>query len=324
MQSPATNSVTTPSQPVNHFSLEDLQTLLFKGKSRLAQIVGGIAEKQRARSPQWTVPTDAVVDYLAIEGSRHGVNPIKAKRYTTSKRIKKDKGYGPVPAIDLPKTEIRFNSVTPEDHGWAMGQKAFARSQTMPRLLKNFCPDCREIVVNEMNEPVRETRGVYLPVEHCCNSVHRLEEGELIAIMTVAEFDAENAAKKEREIQTAKESRSKRQELMGCVPGEEVMFESFRSVVWRQHYSPMAKLMKLCASVHEMLKSEESDDIWEAIDEMSYKEACRYLLTHMRWMVEKRIAGKPRHGAEGNDPLPNYPEARSFEDIVLESRTFPN
>lgn len=57
MNVPASNSVTNPSQSVNHFSLEELQQLLFKGKSRLAQIVVGIAEKQQARSPQWTAPT---------------------------------------------------------------------------------------------------------------------------------------------------------------------------------------------------------------------------------------------------------------------------
>jgi hypothetical protein len=62
---------------------------------------------------------------------------------------------------------VRFHAVTPEDVAWSSRQSAFPHSQPMPRTLKNYCVSCTEMVTDG-DTVLRETRGMYLPIEHDC------------------------------------------------------------------------------------------------------------------------------------------------------------
>jgi hypothetical protein len=78
----------------------------------------------------------------------------------------------------------RFGQVTPEDVVWASRQSAFPHSQPMPRCFKNFCPHCAEVVTNS-DSVLRETKGLYLPIEHECPKVHVVEGVPTIAHKSV-------------------------------------------------------------------------------------------------------------------------------------------
>jgi hypothetical protein len=204
-------------------------------------------------------------------------------------------------AADLAPKRVIIDYLADEE--WATGQKAFAHSQAMPRLLKNFCPTCVEMVLVG-DKPVRVTRGVYLPIEHQCGSVHRSDGGQLTPVMTVAEFDAANAAKRVRERQAVKEDRI-----------------TFKANYTKVNQSAMFKLMNLLYGTDPATLPDEEV---EQVEEMPYAKALRFLLAKKRWSIEKQMVGRRRRGWEAGDPLPYYPEARLFEDIFSESRTFPN
>jgi hypothetical protein len=59
-----------------------------------------------------------------------------------------------------------------DDHEWVERQKPFPHTLSMPRKLTAYCPNCTEIVLS-VKKPwvIRMTKGVYLPIEHECNSV---------------------------------------------------------------------------------------------------------------------------------------------------------
>jgi len=58
------------------------------------------------------------------------------------------------------------------DQEWAAEQTQFPHTLPMPRSLKTFCPDCVDAVLDiARNKYLRTTRGVYLPIDHECNSV---------------------------------------------------------------------------------------------------------------------------------------------------------
>ena len=94
------------------------------------------------------------------------------KSVTTVATIKKDKGHHPMPIdVHVQPSQPKFTQVTPEDVEWAERQDAFAHSHNMPRTFRSFCPNCIEVVVDGSQKKVRVTKGVYLPVDHDCNSV---------------------------------------------------------------------------------------------------------------------------------------------------------
>jgi len=74
---------------------------------------------------------------------------------------------------------------------------AFPHSHNMPRIRKNFCPHCAE-VVTEGNSVLRETKGLYLAIEHECPKVHVVEAVPTFAHKSVVvrpyEFPSEEAA----------------------------------------------------------------------------------------------------------------------------------
>lgn len=71
-----------------------------------------------------------------------------------------------------------------DDHDWALRQKPFAHSLSMPRTMNNFCPKCTDAVVDDGKHEVRITRGVYRPINHDCPRVfvHDLQ-GKLIEVL---------------------------------------------------------------------------------------------------------------------------------------------
>jgi hypothetical protein len=91
--------------------------------------------------------------------------------FTVLVTIRKDKPGTPQGHADHCRPiEPRFNNVTPDDVDWADRQRAFAHTQSMPRAFNSFCVNCAEMVIGA-DKVVRITRGVYLPIEHQCNSV---------------------------------------------------------------------------------------------------------------------------------------------------------
>jgi hypothetical protein len=196
--------------------------------------------------------------------------------------------------------KVQFHQVTPEDVAWAERQTAFPHTRTMPRLFAHFCPNCFDAVVDG-DTRVRVTKGVFLEKEHeCCVRVFNLA-GELVKVESRAEFDANTVASVQRVI---------------CQENKAATFKPSRSVEWRQTSSPMAKLMRLCVTVHEMLKDKEIEaiDIWETTDAMPYKEAVRCLKACWRWLTEKKMVVNKSMRSE----------VRSLDDILSDSRLFPN
>src|ERR1039458_2082087 len=62
-----------------------------------------------------------------------------------------------------PRTKPERKRAAPiDDPDWASRQQAFPHTVPMPKLLKNHCPSCTDVV------GPRVTKGVYLPVEHDC------------------------------------------------------------------------------------------------------------------------------------------------------------
>jgi hypothetical protein len=92
------------------------------------------------------------------------------KSVTFEVKIAKDKGYHPMPIdVHVRAIEPKFNHVTPEDVDW--GRRQGRPTQTMPRKHNTFCAVCVEMVIDENEHRVRVTKGLYLPIEHQCNSV---------------------------------------------------------------------------------------------------------------------------------------------------------
>jgi hypothetical protein len=50
-------------------------------------------------------------------------------------------------------------------------RKGISRNGEIGHVYKNFCTCCAEAVVDGAGKTVRVTKGVYLPIEHQCNSV---------------------------------------------------------------------------------------------------------------------------------------------------------
>lgn len=91
--------------------------------------------------------------------------------FTVLVMIRKDKPGTPQGHADHCRPiEPRFNNVTPDDVDWADRQRGFAHTKSMPRAFNSFCVNCAEMVIGS-DKVVRITRGVYLPIEHQCNSV---------------------------------------------------------------------------------------------------------------------------------------------------------
>lgn len=79
--------------------------------------------------------------------------------------------------------------------------------------------------------------------------------------------------------------------------------------VVRRKHSAMGKLMSLYAEVTEKMRGDEETDHYANIEELSYKQALCYLRACSRWLTEKKVSRK---------------QARTLNDILSESRTFPN
>jgi hypothetical protein len=79
--------------------------------------------------------------------------------------------------------------------------------------------------------------------------------------------------------------------------------------VVRCKHSAMGRLMKLYTYVTEKMRGEEEADHYATIEELSHKQALRYLRACQRWLVERKIAGN---------------QARTLKDILSQSRKFPN
>ena len=146
----------------------------------------------------WEAPT------LVVSSAFLTLNPyIPSDVFVVGKQhgrlLKPDTGYQVCPAIDLPKSVVRFNQITPEDVAWAERQPAFPHSRNMPLLLTNYCTICTEQVV-VVNNVVRITRGIYLPIEHNCPKVlviNGVPDGdERRAVVRPYEFPSEEAAQK--------------------------------------------------------------------------------------------------------------------------------
>jgi hypothetical protein len=172
--------------------------------------------------------------------------------------------------------------------GWLCN--GWSRSGNMPRLYKNFCPHCVELV------STRQTQGVYLPIEHECPAVRVYNpNGVLLHTVTFDRAKLDVAQSKRKESQ----------------PTAKVAFKASRSREWRQTHSPMAKLIRLCVE-----REVKDAYIWSAVESMPYRAALRYLQAHQRWVMEKAMVAKGH---------PNAPyEARALQAILQESRTFPN
>jgi hypothetical protein len=101
--------------------------------------------------------------------------------------LRKDHGYHPMPIdVHVRPVEAKYSRVTPEDHDWAMRQRAFDHSQNMPRSFNNFCTHCAEMVIDKSARSVRVTRGVYLPIRHQCNSVRVYDlAGKLLEVKSL-------------------------------------------------------------------------------------------------------------------------------------------
>lgn len=108
------------------------------------------------------------------------------KPVTTNVKVRKDHGYHPMPFdVHVRPMDKKYSVGTPQDHDWATKQRAFPHSQSMPRAYKSFCANCFEVVVNGATE-LRVTRGVYLPIEHDCNSVRVYDlHGKLLEVKTL-------------------------------------------------------------------------------------------------------------------------------------------
>lgn len=105
--------------------------------------------------------------YMGFDGRTEG--PAN-KSVTFVVSIAKDKGYHPMPIdVHVRAIEPKFTQVTPEDVDW--GHRQGRATQVMPRKHHSFCAVCVEMVIDEAEKRVRVTKGVYLPIEHTCNSV---------------------------------------------------------------------------------------------------------------------------------------------------------
>lgn len=92
------------------------------------------------------------------------------KSVTFEVKLAKDKGYHPMPIdVHVRAIEPKFTHVTPEDVDW--GHRQGRPTQLMPRKHNSFCAVCVEMVIDESEHRVRVTKGLYLPIEHACNSV---------------------------------------------------------------------------------------------------------------------------------------------------------
>lgn len=62
--------------------------------------------------------------------------------------------------------------------------KPFSHTLTMPRAFRTFCVDCVDVVLsNKKPFVIRMTKGVYLPIDHDCNSVRIYDlKGNLIEV----------------------------------------------------------------------------------------------------------------------------------------------
>lgn len=67
------------------------------------------------------------------------------------------------------RTQISYTAV--DDHEWDAKQRPFPHTLQMPRRFTSYCVACIDVVVDEARKKVRTTKGVYLPIEHVCDSV---------------------------------------------------------------------------------------------------------------------------------------------------------
>ena len=116
--------------------------------------------------------------YIGIDGRYEG--PLN-KCVTFVVKIEKDKGYHPMPIdVHVRAIEPKFNHVTPEDVDWGLRQGR--ATQVMPRKHNTFCAVCVEMVIDDARH-VRVTKGLYLPIEHQCNSVRVYNlQGKLLEV----------------------------------------------------------------------------------------------------------------------------------------------
>lgn len=71
-----------------------------------------------------------------------------------------------------------------DDHEHIERAKPFPHTLSMPRLHKTFCTRCTEVVIGQRKPwVVRLTKGVYLPIDHDCNSVRVYDlKGNLLEV----------------------------------------------------------------------------------------------------------------------------------------------
>lgn len=80
--------------------------------------------------------------------------------------------------------DAKKKPTTLDDHEWVARQRPFPHTQEMPRRFNSYCAQCTEVVLS-VKRPwvVRITKGVYLPIEHECNSVRVYNlQGNLIEV----------------------------------------------------------------------------------------------------------------------------------------------
>lgn len=121
--------------------------------------------------------------YIGMDGRYEG--PMN-KSVTFVESIVKDKGYHPMPIdVHVRAIEPKFTQVTPEDVDW--GNRQGRKGHTpMHRKHNNFCAVCVQVVIDKDKRQVRTTKGVYLPIEHQCNSVRVYDlRGKLLETKTL-------------------------------------------------------------------------------------------------------------------------------------------
>jgi hypothetical protein len=162
-----------------------------------------------------TTITDEVVDFLAADiraKAERAAKRAHAALLASPRRKKKEKFTDE--ALEEIKgrllVEVNEWKQTSEAAGAALKKQTlkeyaaqvssrpgFPHSHDMPRLRKNFCPHCAEVVVNG-NSVLRETKGAYLPIEHECPKVDVVDGIPNIACKSVVvrprEFPSDEAA----------------------------------------------------------------------------------------------------------------------------------
>lgn len=125
--------------------------------------------------------------YLGFDGKYEG--PLN-QCFTTEVAFRKDKAGAPVGAdCPTPALEKKFVDgvvVHSEGEYQAKWHSAFPHSAPMHRVYNSFCTSCADAVVDSNTKTVRITRGVYLPIEHKCNSVRVYDlAGKLLEVKSL-------------------------------------------------------------------------------------------------------------------------------------------